>query len=47
MGTENYEAIGYGRDLDLLIISFYPIACFILSDKWVQREKYLNNTCLP
>lgn len=47
MSSEDHEAIGYGRDLDLLIILLYLIARFILNDKWVQREEHLINTRLP
>ena len=41
MSSEEREAIGYGHDSDLLIISLYLIEHFISNDK------YLNNTCLP
>lgn len=47
MSSEDREAIGYGHNSDLLIISLYLIEHFILNDKWVQRDKYLNNTRLP
>lgn len=47
MSSEDREAIGYGHDSGLLIISLSLIERFILNDKWVQRDKYLNNRRLP
>ena len=42
MSSENDEANGYKHGLDLLI-SLGLFTCFILYEKWTQREKSPNN----
>ena len=43
---QNYEATDYGHDLELLILS-YNLCVFDSYEKWVQREKYPNDTRPP
>ena len=46
MSSKNYEATGYGHDLDFAD-HLALIACFISYEKWVQREKYSSKARPP
>jgi hypothetical protein len=45
MSSRIYDAEGYPQAGFAIYLAL--VACTTLDEKWVQREKYPNNTCLP